>query len=72
MNIVTNSQGAAQTSMVLEVRSGTVVKMEQVDGETETSAVGAPMSTASAAAAQLGIKALATLTGLALGVVAVL
>lgn len=72
MNTVTDAQGAVQTSMGLEVRTGTVVKMEQVDGETETSAVGVPMSTASAAASQLGVNVVAALAGLAVGVVAVL
>lgn len=72
MDTVTDAHGSVQTHTVLEVGTEAVVKMEQVDGETETSAVGAPMSTASAAAAQLGVRTLATMAGLALGVVAVL
>ena len=72
MNTVTDAQGAVQTSIGLNFRTGTVAKMEQVEGETETSAVGVPMSTASAAASQLGVEVVAAFAGLAVGVVAVL
>ena len=68
---VTDAQGAVQTSVGQEIRTGTVVRLEEVDA-TATSNVGTPVAAATGGAQQLGIKAAAALAGLAVGVVAVL
>lgn len=68
---ITDAQGAVQTSVGQEIRTATVVRLEEVDGEA-TSAVSVPLAAATGGAQQVGVKPAAALVGLAIGVVAVL
>lgn len=70
-SVVTDAQGAVQTSIGEEIMTGRVVRLEEVDDDA-TSTVGVPIATQTGAAGQVGVKVAAALAGLAVGVGAVL